>query len=62
MGRIKTQQVKSITNTIFKKYSERFTKDFDQNKKVLNELAIIQSKKIRNTIAGYLTRLAQEQA
>ena len=62
MGRIKTQQVKSITNLIFKKYPGRFNKDFDQNKKVLNELAIIQSKKIRNTIAGYLTRLAQKQA
>jgi len=60
MGRIKTQQVKRITELLFKEYKEKFSKDFDENKIALNQLAKIHSKKIRNTIAGYLTRKAQK--
>lgn len=62
MGRIKTQQVKRITNQLFEKYKEKFSNNFEENKAVLNKVASVHSKKIRNTIAGYLTRMAQQQA
>ncbi len=60
MGRIKTALIKSKSQLIYKKYKDRFSKDFDLNKKVVVEVAEIQSKKIRNTIAGYITRLVKQ--
>lgn len=58
MGRIKTQPIKRITNEIFEKYREKISKDYEKNKEFLRNIEI-RSKKIRNIIAGYLTRLAK---
>jgi small subunit ribosomal protein S17e len=57
MGRIKTTLIKRNVNKLIKNYSDRFTTDFEENKKQVIELADIPSKKIRNIIAGYVTRL-----
>ena len=60
MGRIKTTLIKRTANSLIKKYPDRFTEDFEENKKTVEELAEIQSKKLRNVIAGYITRLTQK--
>ncbi len=60
MGRIKTQLIKSTTLDLLKNYPGRFSKDFGENKKVLAELLELPSKKLRNIIAGYITRLTQK--
>ena len=57
MGRIKTQLIKRLTFELAKNYSDRLTKEFEPNKKVVEELLTESSKKIRNAVAGYLTRL-----
>lgn len=57
MGRIKTTPVKRATRKIFGEHKDRFTEDFDKNKKIVSELIETPSKKIRNMIAGYATRL-----
>lgn len=57
MGRIKTTPVKRATHTIFEKYADEFTTDFDQNKAVVEKHAAFHSKKIRNVVTGYVTRL-----
>lgn len=57
MGRIKTTLVKRTAVEIFTKYPDSVDKDFEINKKVASQYAEIPSKKLRNTIAGYLTRL-----
>lgn len=55
MGRIKTKPVKRMARGLFEKAPEIFHKDFESNKKLLgNEMP---SKKTRNMVAGYLTRL-----
>lgn len=59
MGRIKTKLIKRITHKLIDKYPEKFTASFDENKKILANLIIGESKKIRNAIAGYITRLKQ---
>ncbi len=56
MGRIKTKLTKRITFDLIDKYKKDFTPDFEQNKKLVSSRAEIQSKKIRNIIAGYVTR------
>ena len=56
MGRIKTQFVKRITEELIQKHSDKFTENFEDNKKKVDELADVPSKKLRNVIAGYVTR------
>ena len=42
------------------KHPEAFGADFEQNKKALEELALIPSKQLRNRIAGYLAKTNKE--
>ena len=61
MGRIKTMLIKRVTNDMFSEHADRFTTDFEKNKSVVEEVADVPSKKIRNIIAGYATRLKKKQ-
>ena len=58
MGRIKTTLAKRTTNKFFREFGEHFTKDFAKNKAIVKKLATFESKKLVNSIAGYVTRLA----
>ena len=60
MGRIKTIRIKRVTNELMKLHGQEFTDSFEENKKIVNGLVSVSSKKLRNTIAGYATRLAKE--
>lgn len=57
MGRIKTGLVKRLTRELMKAHGADFTTDFGKNKEVLNRISNMPSKKIRNIVAGYTTRL-----
>ena len=57
MGRIKTTLIKRVTKDFVREHSNEFKDSFEENKKVLETIARIKSKKIRNAIAGYLVRL-----
>ena len=57
MGRIKTKLNKRVTHQLLEEHRDKFKDNFEDNKKVLADLADIESKKIRNAIAGYATRL-----
>ncbi|MFH1399691.1 MAG: 30S ribosomal protein S17e [Candidatus Woesearchaeota archaeon] len=59
MGRIKTKLTKRVTNKLVNEHREKFSGSFDKNKEVVGSLADIQSKKLRNIIAGYVTRLVK---
>ena len=59
MGRIKTQQVKRVSFELIKKHKDSFKTEFTENKKLVDDFAEIRSKKLRNMIAGYVTRLAK---
>ena len=59
MGRIKTKMIKRVSNQIFREHGNGLSKDFDENKKKLFNIAEIPSKKVRNVIAGYLARLVK---
>jgi small subunit ribosomal protein S17e len=51
--------VKRTTLELIEKYSKSFNTDFDHNKKFLAELNIGVSKKMRNKVAGYATRVVK---
>ena len=38
------------------RYGTKFTADFGENKKVLEQVSIIRSKGLKNEIAGYITK------
>ncbi|KAL7627608.1 40S ribosomal protein S17.e.B [Parahypoxylon ruwenzoriense] len=57
MGRVRTKTVKKSAKVIIERYYPKLTLDFETNKRVCDEIAIIASKRLRNKIAGYTTHL-----
>ncbi|KAJ1385779.1 Ribosomal protein S17e [Sesbania bispinosa] len=57
MGRVRTKTVKKSSRQVIERYYSRMTLDFHTNKKVLEEVALIPSKRLRNKIAGFSTHL-----
>jgi len=60
MGRIRTTLVKTVSEKILSKNKDKFSKNFEKNKKQVDNLAETNSKKLRNTIAGYITTLVKK--
>ena len=59
MGRIKTKLVKRTGEELVKSNGDMFSQNFEDNKKSLPNIASINSKKLRNVIAGYIIRLVK---
>ncbi|TID29519.1 hypothetical protein CANINC_001914 [Pichia inconspicua] len=57
MGRVRTKTVKRASKVLIEKYYPKLTLDFETNKRLTSEIAEIQSKRLRNKIAGYTTHL-----
>jgi len=57
LGNVRTEKVKRIARELVRRYPDRFTADYEENKKVLIGLVNLPSKKLRNMIAGYVTSL-----
>jgi small subunit ribosomal protein S17e len=55
MGRIKSVPVKNLGDEVMTSHADKFTADFDKNKKSLGEVRKIKSKRTRNVVAGYIT-------
>lgn len=60
MGRIKTALIKRLTNELVTAHSDKLSTDFVKNKLAVDALMTPTSKKMRNVIAGYATRLMQQ--
>jgi small subunit ribosomal protein S17e len=60
VGRIKTLLVKRVTKELVAKHSQEFGEDFTKNKEVLKKYANVKSAKLRNVIAGYISRLVKQ--
>ena len=57
MGGVRTKTVKRAARNIIEKYYPLLTLDFHTNKRVVDEVAVIETKRLRNKIAGYLSHL-----
>jgi len=49
--------VKRIARKLVEQFPDKFTTDFESNKKLVKSLTNISSTRLRNRIAGYATRL-----
>jgi len=50
-------KVKKIAQELVKRFPDKFTTDFETNKKLVESFTNISSAKLRNMVAGYITRL-----
>ncbi len=57
MGKVRTSIVKRTARKLLALYPDAFSTDFEHNKRKTSELLDVQSKRIRNQVAGYITRL-----
>jgi small subunit ribosomal protein S17e len=53
---IKPSYIKSTGLELIVRFNDRFTNNFDENKQVVTEMTSISSKRVRNRIAGFITR------
>ncbi len=60
MGRIKSTFVKTSAKKIYKAGKEEFTTNFTNNKEIVDKHAKVPSKKLKNKITGYITRLVRQ--
>jgi small subunit ribosomal protein S17e len=56
---IKPAYVKKTATLLMERYPDAFGDDFEHNKELVEELTNIESKSVRNRIAGYVTRKQQ---
>jgi small subunit ribosomal protein S17e len=59
VGKVRTELVKRVAIEIVGKYPSSFGTDFENNKKFLTSLNVGVSKKMRNKVAGYATRIVR---
>jgi len=57
LGKVRPEQVKKIARELVRRYPDKFTTDFENNKKLVESLTKVSSTRLRNRIAGYITRL-----
>lgn len=59
---MKTRKIKVLAKEIIEKFPDRVSADFELNKLLVEEALTGQvSKKIRNQVAGYITRLVKRE-
>ncbi|KAI4233930.1 MAG: hypothetical protein LQ349_004113, partial [Xanthoria aureola] len=52
MGRVRTKTVKKSAKVIIERYYPKLTLDFETNKRICDEIAIIASKRLRNKVSS----------
>lgn len=55
MGKVKTEQIKRVARELMERFPDKFSNDFDDNKRRVEALTQGTTTKVRNQIAGYIT-------
>ena len=56
MGKVKTEQIKRVGKELMERFPDKFTTNFDENKRLVDTLTQGTTTRVRNQIAGYITR------
>ena len=59
-GKVRTELEKKIARELVERFPDKFTTDFETNKKLVESLTNISSSKLRNRVAGYITQLQNQ--
>ena len=57
LGKVRPEHVKKVSRELVERYRDKFSNDFQANKKALDSLIQVYSPKLKNRVAGYITRL-----
>jgi small subunit ribosomal protein S17e len=57
LGKVRTETVKRAARELIERFPSKFTNEYEANKTAVNEVLKAPSKRLRNRIAGYVTRL-----
>ena len=57
MGKVRPAHIKKLAWKLIEAYPNKFGKDFKNNKILVDKYTNVGSTKIRNRVAGYITRL-----
>jgi len=57
LGKVRTEHIKRVAKQLVQRFPDKFNTDFENNKKLVEEFTNLSSTKLRNRIAGYVTRL-----
>ena len=55
MGNVRTEQIKRIAKELIRRFPNKFSNDFENNKRIVDTLTQGTTTKVRNQIAGYIT-------
>jgi len=56
MGSIRPSNIKRVARALVDSYPDKFSGDFEKNKIMVSKLTDVQTKRLRNMLAGYVTR------
>ena len=59
MGRV--DRIKRLSYEVLDKHKSKFNESFTDNKKLLDQVAIIRSKGLKNEVAGYITKFIKNE-
>jgi small subunit ribosomal protein S17e len=57
LGKVRPEHVKKVARELIERYPDKFTTEFQSNKKALDSVAQVYSPRLKNRVAGYITRL-----
>ena len=57
MGKVKTEQIKRVGKELMARFPDKFSSNFEDNKHAVNALTQGATTRVRNQIAGYITRV-----
>lgn len=60
LGKVRPESIKRIARELLSLYPDKFTKDFEYNKRMVESLTNVPSVRVRNRIAGYITGLVSK--
>ncbi|MEM2337256.1 MAG: 30S ribosomal protein S17e [Candidatus Bathyarchaeia archaeon] len=55
MGKVRTEQIKRAAKELIRRFPDRFSRNFEENKRLVAMLVPGATTRVRNQIAGYIT-------
>jgi small subunit ribosomal protein S17e len=56
LGKVKTEQIKHLGKELMVRFPDKFNSSFDENKRIVDEVTKGTTTRVRNKVAGYITR------
>ena len=57
MGKVRPSSIKILCRTLVAQYENHLSTDLEENKEFLTQVVELPTKRLRNRVAGYITRL-----